>query len=81
VFDAGLPYEAQAWGLRLVAGRPCLAGKRPDDQHRCYDLRRLAGNTRYRDVRERLLRMAAGFDRLADQVENWENTPLATAAD
>jgi hypothetical protein len=32
------------------------------------------------DVRERLLWMAAGFERLADQVENWENTRLATAA-
>ena len=41
---------------------------------------RLAGNTRYLDVRERLLWMAAGFERLADQVENRENTRLATAA-
>ena len=44
-------------------------------------LRRLAGNSRYPDVRERLLWMAAGFERLADQVENWENRRLATAAD
>lgn len=44
-------------------------------------MRRLAGNTRYPDVRERLLWMAAGLERLADQVETWENTRLATAAD
>ena len=43
-------------------------------------LRRLAGNTRHPDVRERLLWMAAGFERLADQVKNWE-TRLAIAAD
>ena len=44
-------------------------------------LRRLAQETRYPEVRERLLLMAAGFERLADQVEKWENERLARAAD
>lgn len=44
-------------------------------------LRRLAAETRYPEVRQRLLGMAAGFERLADQVEKWENVLLATAAD
>ena len=47
---------------------------------RAAEMRQLAGDTRYPDVRERLLWVAAGFERLADQVENWENTRLATAA-
>ena len=48
---------------------------------RAAKLRQLAGRTRYPDVRARLLWMAAGFERLADKVEKWENAPLATAAD
>jgi hypothetical protein len=44
-------------------------------------LRRLAQETRYPDVRERLILMAAGFERLADQVEKWENAGLPRAAD
>ena len=45
-------------------------------------LRRLAGKTRYPEVRQRLLGLAAGFERLADQVEKWEGAPrLAPAAD
>jgi hypothetical protein len=44
-------------------------------------LRALAGKTRYPEVRQRLLGMAAGFERLADQVEKWENERLARAAD
>jgi len=38
---------------------------------RAATLRRLARENRYPDVRERLLLMAAGFERLADQVEKW----------
>ena len=44
-------------------------------------LRRLAQETRYPDVRERLLLMAAGFERLGDQVEKWENAGFTRAAD
>jgi hypothetical protein len=44
-------------------------------------MRALASKTRFPDVRARLLLMAAGFDRLADQVEKWENEPLVRAAD
>ena len=44
-------------------------------------MRELARTTRYPEVRMRLLMMAAGFERLADQVEKWENASLATAAD
>ena len=44
-------------------------------------LRRLAQETRYPDVRERLLLMAAGFERLADQVEEWEAAGFPRAAD
>src|SRR5215471_3062361 len=36
--------------------------------------------TRYPEVRTQLLMMAAGFERLADQVEKWEGGSLATAA-
>jgi hypothetical protein len=44
-------------------------------------LRRLAQETRYPEVRERLLLMAAGFERLADQVEKWEEAGFPRAAD
>jgi hypothetical protein len=44
-------------------------------------LRRLAQETRYPEVRERLLLMAAGFERLADQVEEWENAGFPRTAD
>lgn len=44
-------------------------------------LRRLAADTRYPEVRHRLLGLAVGFERLADQVEKWESVRLATAAD
>jgi len=44
-------------------------------------LRRLSQATRYPDVRERLLLMAAGFERLADQVEKWEEAGFPRAAD
>jgi hypothetical protein len=47
---------------------------------RAAELRQLASNTKYPEVRTRLLVMAAGFERLADQVERWEAS-LATAAD
>ena len=48
---------------------------------RAASMRALAGETRYSEVRARLLLMAAGFERLADQVEKWENGRLARAAD
>jgi hypothetical protein len=48
---------------------------------RAASLRALADKTRHREVRKRLLLMAAGFERLADQVEKWENERLARAAD
>jgi hypothetical protein len=48
---------------------------------RAATLRRLARETRYPDVRARLLLLAVGFERLADQVEKWENARLAAAAD
>jgi hypothetical protein len=44
-------------------------------------MRELARTTRYPEVRTRLVMMAAGFERLADQVEKWESASLATAAD
>jgi len=44
-------------------------------------LRRLAQQTRYPDVRERLLLMAAGFGRLADQAEKWDDAGFTRAAD
>ena len=44
-------------------------------------LRQLAANTRYAEARKRLLLLAARFERLADQVEKWDNARLATAAD
>lgn len=48
---------------------------------RAATMRQLASGTRYPEVRTRLLLMAASFERLADQVERWENARLATAAD
>ena len=48
---------------------------------RAADMRQLARDTRFPEVRTRLLMMAAGFERLADQVEKWESISLATAAD
>ena len=48
---------------------------------RAAEMRRLAMNTVYPDVRRRLLALAAGFERLADQVEKWESASLATTAD
>ena len=47
---------------------------------RAATLRSLAAETRYPEVRQRLLGLAASFERLADQVEQWGNTLLATAA-
>jgi hypothetical protein len=44
-------------------------------------MREIARTTRYPEVRARLVMMAAGCERLADQVEKWENTSPATAAD
>jgi hypothetical protein len=44
-------------------------------------LRRLAQDTRYPEVRERLLLMAAAFQRLADQVEKWESAGFPRASD
>jgi len=39
---------------------------------RAAEIRQLARTTRFPEVRTRLLMMAAGFERLADQVEKWE---------
>ena len=50
-------------------------------RNRAARLRWLALETRYPDVRERLLLMAAGFERLADQVEKWDNAGFTRAAD
>jgi hypothetical protein len=44
-------------------------------------MRALASETRFPEVRARLLLMAASCDRLADQVEKWENKPLVRATD
>jgi hypothetical protein len=41
----------------------------------------LAGETRYPEVRRRLLLMAAGLERLAGQVEIWGKERLTAAAD
>jgi hypothetical protein len=43
-------------------------------------LREMARQTRFPDVRVRLLTLAASFDRLADRAEDWE-TMGANAAD
>ena len=44
-------------------------------------LRMLAGKTRYPEVRQRLLGLAAGFERSADRVEKREKEQRARAAD
>ena len=43
-------------------------------------LRTLAAKTQYPEARQRLLGLAASLERLADQVEHWENTRLPRAA-
>jgi hypothetical protein len=48
---------------------------------RAAEMRELARGTRFPEVQTRLLMMATGFERLADQVEKWESASLATAAD
>ena len=48
---------------------------------RAEEMRQLACDTRFPEVRTRLLLMAAGFERLALQVEKWESASVATAAD
>ena len=48
---------------------------------RADSMRQLAGETRYPEVRRRLLLMAAGLERLADQVELWGKEQLPAAAD
>ena len=48
---------------------------------RAASLAALADKTRHREVRERLLLMAAGVERLADQVEKWEEAGFPRAAD
>jgi len=45
--------------------------------NRAARMRGLARDTRYPEVRTRLLWMAAGFERLADQVEKWEEALAA----
>jgi len=44
-------------------------------------MRALASKTRFPEVRARLLLMAAGFERLADQVEKWKEAGFTRAAD
>jgi hypothetical protein len=44
-------------------------------------MRALASKTRFPEVRARLLLMAAGFERLADQVEKWEEAGFPRVAD
>jgi hypothetical protein len=44
-------------------------------------MRALADKTQYPEVRERLLGLAASFERLACQVAKWKNAQLDTAAD
>jgi len=46
---------------------------------RAAKMRQLARDTRFPEVRTRLLLMAAGFERLADQVEKWEGASAAAA--
>ena len=48
---------------------------------RAAEMRGLALNTAYPEVRKRLLLLAAWFERLAHQVEKWESASLAMAAD
>ena len=47
---------------------------------RAAEFRQLACDTRFPEVRTRLLLMAAGFERLARQVERWESASVAAAA-
>jgi hypothetical protein len=47
---------------------------------RAAKMRQLALSTRYPEVRARLLLMAAGFERLAVQVERWKDAGLVAAA-
>lgn len=46
---------------------------------RAAEMRQLARNTRFPEVRTRLVLMAAGFERLADQVGKWEGASAAAA--
>jgi hypothetical protein len=48
---------------------------------RASKMRQLAGETRYPEVRRRLLLIAAGLERLAGQVEIWGKERLTAAAD
>ncbi len=65
-------------GLLIVSDEQSRAGEYLE---RAAMLRALAIETRYPEVRQRLLGMATAFERLADQVEKWENARLARAAD
>ena len=47
---------------------------------RAAELRQLGRQTRYSEVRARLLWIAAVFERLADQAERWEEAGLPRAA-
>jgi hypothetical protein len=48
---------------------------------RADSMRQLASVTRYPEVRTRLLLLAAGLERLADQVDKWGKERLVAAAD
>jgi len=65
-------------GLLIVSDEQSRAGEYLE---RAAMLRALAIETRYPEVRQRLLGMTTAFERLADQVEKWENARLARAAD
>jgi hypothetical protein len=74
--------------LRCASGGMLLVMSMFEDQSRVGEyleraamLRALAAKTGYPEVRQRLLGLAASFERLADQVEHWENARLARAAD
>jgi hypothetical protein len=46
---------------------------------RAAKMRQLALSTRFPEVRTRLLMVAAGFERLADQVDRWEDEGFVAA--
>jgi hypothetical protein len=80
----GEPSCASQRGRDAFVGSGVMSEQQPrveDYLDRAAKLRELARSTRFPEVRTRLVMMAAGFERLADQVEKWENSSLATMAD
>jgi hypothetical protein len=74
--DQHLPPAPFDWGDRGCAMTE-EQSRAAEYLNRAAKMRQLAGQTRYSEVRTRLLWMAAGFERLADQVETWEEARLA----